>query len=141
LLDLDAVVVDELLAVGNFGRFVGATILAIQDVFLTVAEMIYSKLLKLPVEVEHLLPRSERSILLVLVKVALRGAVALKTPSHLERVPLIGDHHVLHRPVTDVAVDAAIDVNGVVKENELGDLIEKIPLNGSIRFVALANWL
>ena len=104
-------------------------------------EPLDSLLLKLPVEVENLLSRRLSGLGDVFGQVALWRSMALKTPSHLEGVAFPGDLHLIDRAMADIAIQASGNMDAVIEENELGHLVDQVPLDRRIRFIALANRL
>jgi hypothetical protein len=59
----------------------------------------------------------------------------------LERISLGRDVLILHWAMTDVALQASLNVNGMVEENEIWELIDPIPLYWNSCLIALSDWL
>src|SRR5205823_878341 len=62
-------------------------------------------------------------------QVAFGIPMALEAPGHEERLPLIGELHLLDRAMADIAVNAAGNVNAVVEVDELRQLVHPRPAN------------
>ena len=68
-------------------------------------------------------------------------AMTAQAPLHLEGRVLIHQRHLVDGTVTCVAADALVDVNAVIKEDEVGELIDASPLQRFAGTIAGANRL
>ncbi len=68
-------------------------------------------------------------------------AVAIETEFHGKRFYLGDNLHLVDSAVAFNAADTTIDVSTVVEINEVGKLVNSLPLNGVIRLQRLANRL
>src|SRR5262249_58211885 len=73
--------------------------------------------------------------------VALRVAVAVQAPFHVQRGLLPRQRHLVDRPVTGRAADALLDMDAVVEIGELGQVVDAHPGDRLIAAVALADRL
>src|SRR5262249_22661851 len=87
---------------------------------------------RLPGHVVNLLPRAH---------VALRLAVAVQAPLHVQRGVLPRQRHPVDRAVTGRAAHALLDVDAVVEVGEVGQVIHARPGEGLAAAVALADGL
>ena len=60
--------------------------------------------------------------------VLLRVIVAIDAPPHVKSVLSIGKRHIANRPVARGATDTFVNMNTVVKVNEIGHCIDSGPL-------------
>ena len=67
--------------------------------------------------------------------------MAVKTPRHPERLALVGDHLFLNGAVAVIAVDASVNVNAVVEENEIRYAVQPVPFQRLLLYVAGADRL
>src|SRR4051812_9572125 len=65
--------------------------------------------------------------------------MAIETPTHVKRLRLPRDRHLVHGAVAGGAADAFPHVNAVIEKNEIGQLIDARPLNGLLTRQAIAH--
>src|SRR4051794_29190275 len=69
----------------------------------------------------------------------LRRFVAIQAPTHVQRLRLPGDGHLIHFPMTGGTTDSFLDVNAVIKEYKVRQLVDSRPVNGLLADEALPN--
>jgi len=85
-----------------------------------------------PLHVEHLVAGSDE---------ALRLAMTLDAPLHVERRDLICKRHQINSPVTRRAADSFVHVNAVIEINEVGEIVNARPPDRLSCAPALTNRL
>ena len=84
--------------------------------------------LDLPVQIEHLLARRDRRR--GPRQITVRMSVAFEAPHHRELARLVGEGHLLQRPVAHVARDPPRHVDRVVEVHELRQIVHPRPHDG-----------
>src|SRR5688500_12036525 len=87
---------------------------------------------RLIIDAEHVLPRADK---------ALRIAVALEAPFHLQRALLPHERHPIDLPVTGGAPDALVHMDAVIEEHEVWEIVDARPTNRCVSGEAGANRL
>jgi len=90
------------------------------------------EILRRPFHVKDLVARSDE---------ALRLAMTLDAPLHVERRDLICKRHQINSPVTSRATDSFVHVNAVIEINEVGQIVDARPLDRLSSAPALTNRL
>jgi hypothetical protein len=88
------------------------------------------EILRRPFHVENLVARSDE---------ALRLAMTLNAPFHVERRYLICERHQVNSSVTRRAADSFIHVNAVIEIDEVGKIVDTRPFDRLARAPALTN--
>ena len=110
------------------GQHRSALNLIIGDELLPFFELI--EILRRPFHVEHLVAGPDE---------ALRLAMTLDAPLHVERGDLICERHQINSPVTRRAADSLVYVNAVIEINEVGKVVNPGPFDRLARSPALTN--
>ena len=71
----------------------------------------------------------------------LRGAMTIQTPLHVERLGAPGERHLVELTVAGRTADAVRDMDAVVEVNEIGQVVNPIPLQRRVRRQALPDRL
>src|SRR5438045_566080 len=79
---------------------------------------------RLPGHVEDLVARPNEFV---------RVAMTIETPFHVKSGRAPGDRHLIDAPVARRATDSFRDVNAVIEPDVIGQVIDTVPLQGSVR--------
>ena len=85
-----------------------------------------------PIHVEDLLARAQESF---------RRSMAVETPFHLQRLLLPHERHAIDRAMAGRAADPFVNVNTVVKINEVSQIMHALPANRRAALITVAHRL
>lgn len=88
--------------------------------------------LRLPIHIKYLLARSQELF---------RATMAVKAPFHLQSLVLPHERHAIDASMAGRAADTFVNVNAVVKINEVGQVVHPRPANRHAALVTIAHRL
>ena len=77
--------------------------------------------------------------LVVWTEVILRSAMTIDAPSHVKRLGLPGERHLVDLPMTGGTAHAFGDVDAVVEVGEIGQIMHPIPFQRLVRRQTVAH--
>jgi len=86
---------------------------------------------RFPFHIVNLILRSE---------VGLGSFVAIETPAHIERMRFPGERHFIDATVAGRAANAFLNVDAVIEKNEIGSLVDSLPVEGLTCGETFADW-
>ncbi len=86
---------------------------------------------RLPLHVEDLLPGPN---------LFFRCLMAIQAPAHVERMSLPYKGHLINGTVAGRTADTLLNMNAVIKKDEIGQLIDSFPMKRFLTGEALTNW-